>query len=157
MWRTADGNSCQVRQSVSQERGLREKSHRFSHDFRRFRDQFSDPGCPKNRRKARRKRVFAEFLGFPQSPHPLLRLLRLLFFFLSFFPFPPRTETVICGLAERWQKVRLSRTIGGRRNDAFALICRLRRHLPPQRGRLSDALLISKRVLRTIRFWILTF
>ena len=99
MWRTADGNSCQVGQSVSQERGRREKSHRFSRDFRRFRDHFSDPGCPKNRRKALPERVFADFLGFPQSPHPLLRLLRLLFFFLSFFSLPPRTENSVCRFA----------------------------------------------------------
>ena len=109
MWRTADGNSCQVRQPVSQERELPEKSHRFSRDFSRFRDQFSDSGCPKNRRKARRKRVFAEFLGFPQSPHPLLRLLRLLFFFLSFFPFSPRTENSVCRFAGICRTVPLNR------------------------------------------------
>ena len=84
---------------MSQERGRREKSHRFSRDFRRFRDHFSDSGCPQNRRKALPERVFAEFLGFPQSPHPLLRLLRLLFFFLSFFPLPPRTENSVCRFA----------------------------------------------------------
>ena len=39
----------------------------------------------------------------------------------------------------------------------FALIRRLRRHLPPRRGRLSEALLISKRVLRIFRIWILPF
>ena len=33
-------------------------------------------------------------------------------------------------------------------NDGFALIRRLRRHLPPQRGRLPIVLLISKRVLQ---------
>ena len=54
---------------------------------------------PKNRRKALPERVFAGFYGFPQSPHPLLRLLRLLFFFLSFFPLPPRTENSVCRFA----------------------------------------------------------
>ena len=39
----------------------------------------------------------------------------------------------------------------------FALIRRLRRHLPPRRGRLSEALLISKRVLQPFRIWILPF
>ena len=33
-------------------------------------------------------------------------------------------------------------------NDGFALIRRLRRHLPPRRGRLPIVLLISKRVLQ---------
>ena len=39
----------------------------------------------------------------------------------------------------------------------FALIRRLRRHLPPQRGRLSKALLISKKVLQPFRIRILPF
>lgn len=88
------------------------------------------------------------------------------FILLSFLLSSPtengKQRLQVCGLAAWWQKVRLSRKIGGRRNDAFSLIRRLRRQtacsfLPPQRGRLSDALLISKRVLRTIRIWIFTF
>ncbi len=114
MWRTADENSCQMRQSVSQERGRREKSHRFSRDFRRFREQFSDPGCPKTHRKARQKRVFEEFCGFPQSPHPLLRLLRPYFFFLSFFLSPAQNgkqQNRVYGLVEN------CRTVPPNRND----------------------------------------
>ena len=60
---------------------------------------------PKTAEKPFRKRVFAELLGFPQSPHPLLRLLRLLFFFLSFFPFSPRTENSVCRFAAWWRCV----------------------------------------------------
>ena len=47
-------------------------------------------------------------------------------FYSSFLlPFPTengKQRLQVCGLAAWWQKVRLSRKIGGRRNDAFALI-----------------------------------
>ena len=53
-----------------------------------------------------------------------------------------------CGFALDWW---------GNENEDSALIRRLRRHLPPQRGRLSEALLIPKRVLWTFSIWIFTF